>query len=88
LSRYSDITYILSLYWETGIGLIIKCNDKNEESKAWQMWLTLYPNMEESNFMAFTEYYEKIRVPMIPKRTKKEIMDDVKRIRAMMPQKG
>jgi hypothetical protein len=45
---------------QDGILLINKAVEKDEEDKAFRMWLSIYPNMDEENFIPFSEYYEKI----------------------------
>lgn len=39
-----------------GYELILKCYEQSAENSLWQMWLTIYPNMTEENFISFAEY--------------------------------
>lgn len=66
--------------FEDGFELILKAFEKREEEKAWQMWLTLYPNMTKEKFMSFSEYYQKLRQP-ISTRSTEEILAEVEEIR-------
>jgi hypothetical protein len=45
---------------QDGILLINKAVEKSEEDKAFKMWLSIYPNMTEENFVSFSEYLEKV----------------------------
>lgn len=41
--------------------------EKQEERKAWEMWLTKYPYWDEDTFIPFTEFYIKAKIPTLPK---------------------
>lgn len=65
LSRYSDIHYILNLDFQSAIRLIKKAYEKDLEKRLWEMWLTLYPNMDKKNFIDFEEFKNKIIKPNV-----------------------
>jgi len=44
------------LSFSFGYELILKCYEQSAENSLWQMWLTIYPNMTEENFISFAEY--------------------------------
>ena len=60
MSRYSDVTYVLNCPFALGISIIKKANDQALDSKVWEMWLSLYPNMTKDNFISFTDYKNKL----------------------------
>jgi hypothetical protein len=66
--------------FEQGFKLIKKAFDKREEEKAWQMWLTLYPNMNKDNFVPFSDFYKEMKKP-ISKRPTEDILNEVYEIR-------
>lgn len=68
------------------VGLINKALEKKEENRYWEMWLTLYPNMNKENFMPFSEFFIKQTKP-ISKRPKEDILEEVERIRASIREK-
>lgn len=43
-----------------GIDLIYKAYEQERDLKLWQMWLTLFPNMTEKDFISFSEYKNKV----------------------------
>jgi hypothetical protein len=69
LHRYNNIDYILELNYINGIELINKAREKESERSAWEMWLTLYPNMDKKNFIPFSKFYQKQTEPQIRKAT-------------------
>ena len=77
----------MSLDVDEFVRLINKSLEKREERKAWEMWLTLYPNMTKENFMPFSEFFRMQKEP-ISKRPKEDILEEVERIRASVREKG
>lgn len=77
LYRYSSIDHIFDMDAEDGSAMIIKALEKREEEKAWQIYLSKYPYMDESNFISFNEFY-KTEKPQESELTIEEILDDVK----------
>ncbi|MGL5642995.1 MAG: hypothetical protein ACRDDM_12035 [Paraclostridium sp.] len=78
------------MYWEDAIELINKAYAKDFENKAWEMWLTLYPNMDKKNFTSFEDYKKKIiRTPQINQANSSvdEILKDVSEIRSKKARK-
>ena len=80
LFRYSNMEYILNLDIIEGILLINKAFEKREERKAWDMWLTLYPNMDKETFMPFSEFHEMLTEKNISMKTKEEILSECEEI--------
>ncbi|MEY2669790.1 MAG: hypothetical protein RLZZ577_106 [Bacteroidota bacterium] len=49
----------MCLDWQDGINQINKAVEKITEQKEWEMWLTLYPDMDKNNFMSFEKFRQK-----------------------------
>ncbi|HSQ88100.1 hypothetical protein [Romboutsia sp.] len=49
--------------WENAIELINKAYEKDFENKAFSIWLTKYPYMDENNFISFEEYKKNFMQP-------------------------
>jgi hypothetical protein len=56
LSRYKQIEYILELGWVESIELTNRAIEEISKQKDWEMWLTLYPNMNKENFIPFDKF--------------------------------
>jgi hypothetical protein len=67
--------YINNLDWIDGIELINKAILKQRERQEWEMWLTLYPNMDKKNFISFEKFKSNQRSAK-PKKPKKVLTDD------------
>lgn len=77
LTRYPSIEHVFNMNVEDGAEMIVKAYEKQAEEKAWSMYLTLYPNMDEKNFVPFDRYYNPNRGKQETK-TKEEILLEVK----------
>lgn len=75
----------MNLDFEDGSNLIVEASEKVQENKAWQMWISLYPNMhtEGNKFIPFSEFYKQQTIPSIPakKRTQEELAKEAEQIR-------
>ncbi|WP_036939441.1 hypothetical protein [Pseudobacteroides cellulosolvens] len=72
----------MQLYWVDGIKIINKAEEKREEEKAWQMWLTKFPHMTSKTFIPFSSFFKKAREPQeLIKRSAEEILQEAKEIR-------
>lgn len=40
-----------------GVKLIYKCLYEIERQKAWDIWISIYPNMRKDNFMSFEKFF-------------------------------
>lgn len=68
--------------WENAIKLINKAYEKDFENKAFSMWLTLYPNMDEKTFVSFGDYKNKRITPTTSTLSSMDdILKDVSEIR-------
>ena len=56
--------------------------EKQQEERAWQMWLVKYPQMTKDTFIPFSEFYKKQLAPAkVSKRSAEEILEDASEIR-------
>ena len=62
--------------------MIVYLKQEKEETKAFQMWLMRYINMDKKTYVSFEKFYQR-RSKMIKKKrkSKKEILDKVYKIR-------
>lgn len=60
LTRYSNIEFILNTPFEIGFNHIKKAWDQERDKKIWQMWLTLYPNMSQDNFISYEDFKDSL----------------------------
>lgn len=44
-----------------------EANEKEVESLMWQMWLAIFPNMTEENFISFDDYKKRLTQKSKPK---------------------
>jgi hypothetical protein len=67
-------------------------HEEKQERRAWDMWVSLYPHMivpaamaskPAVEFKPYSEFYQAIKKPLAPRKTKEEILKDVDIIRAM-----
>ena len=52
--------YILNTNFAEGISIITKAKEKETDQIIWEMWLSLYPNMNKDNFISFNDFKNKI----------------------------
>ena len=73
------------MYWVDGIELINKAREKEQEQKVWDMWISLYPNMDKKSFMPFSEFYKKQITLIVPdkKIPKSDILEKAEEIRKL-----
>ena len=50
--------FILSMDVDEGREMIIKAYEKQNEDKAYQLYLMKYPDMTQENFIPFDEFYK------------------------------
>ena len=46
----------MALPYQIGVKQINKAIEEEKDSRLWEVWLTLYPNMTEDNFISFEEF--------------------------------
>ena len=82
---------MLSPVWEIirgkplklGLKMLEYQHENQEEQKAWEMWLTKYPDMDKTNFVPFAQFYKDIKAPIQPehKETAEELLKKAREIR-------
>lgn len=80
LTRYHDMTFIMSLNVETVIELIQKAFQKHEEERAFALYASIYPNFNKNNFKPFNEFYKAKNNDKISVRSAEDIMADAQEI--------
>jgi wyosine [tRNA(Phe)-imidazoG37] synthetase (radical SAM superfamily) len=73
---------IKNLPLKFGINLILHLNNKNNEQKAWEMWLVKYPHMSKDDFVTFAEFLESLKPKQISIKSREEILENARQIRA------
>jgi len=51
-----------------------------ERSKAWDIWLVQYANMDKTNFVNFEDFYESLKPKEISKKSAEEILEQARKI--------
>lgn len=74
-SDYS-FSYVLSLPIKNVVKLLTKSLERHQEEKAWQMYLTKYPQMDEENYIPFREFYKPQQKTEV--KSSEEILEEVK----------
>lgn len=46
----------MALPYQMGVKQINKAIEEEKDAHLWEVWLTLYPNMTEDNFISFEEF--------------------------------
>lgn len=68
--------------YKSAIKLINKAYEKDLEDKVYQMWLTLYPNMDKNNFISFEDFKAKVMIKNIQSLSSAEdVLKEVSEIR-------
>jgi hypothetical protein len=85
LTRYANIEFVLNLEYGEFKRLITKMHLKKEEEKAWQLWVSLYPDMHNESFIPFSEYLERTKRPLtkdeIREKPKEQLLDELNELR-------
>ena len=85
LGRYADTNFVLFLYWQDGIKLINKAIEKKQEKLDWELYCTVYPDMDKKTFVPFEKFRSKKQIPGKQKKelTKEEIIAQAEEIRKL-----
>lgn len=81
----------LAPYWHSiknlpikfGLKMINHAIEKENEGKAWQMWLTQYPNMDKKTFKPFSQFLKEVCKPVlqVSRKSSDEILQEAYKIR-------
>lgn len=87
LHRYSSIDYVNNLFWQDAINLINKALEKTAEQKDWDMWISIFPDMDKKTFVSFDEFRSKkksrVTNTAATKLTKNEILEKAEELRKL-----
>ena len=85
LERYANTEFVLFLYWKDGIKLINKAIEKKQETREWELYCTIYPEMDKKTFITFEKFRGKKQTQYKPKKelTKEEIIAQAEEIRKL-----
>lgn len=61
--------------WIDGINLINKAAEKRSEQKEWEMWISIYPNMDKNTFVPFEKFRSKAQPQKQNNLTSQEILE-------------
>lgn len=81
----------MSLPLDIGIDLVVRAFEKRSEEKAWERWLVELQGMDQSNFISFPAYYEKLKPKKKgdrDRRSEEEILQDAESILKMMKKRS
>lgn len=81
LNRYKDVDFVFNLAWNNGIELINKAIEKRNEQRDWEMWISVYPNMDKKTFISFEKFRKKGRELPQNNLTTAEIIEKAEEIR-------
>ncbi len=73
---------MMNLDIETGLNIIQKAIEKEQEEKLWQQWLQLYPHMNKDNFITFSEFLKRNRQMTIKSnKTTEELLEFAEKVK-------
>jgi hypothetical protein len=62
LKRYgSGFSYVLQLPVSEGLGLIQQAIKKASEEKAWELWVSLVPHMDQAHIVSFDQFLAEMK---------------------------
>lgn len=83
MSASYDINTIYNLPLKAIVKAILHAYEKQDEQKAWAMWIAIYPNMNKENFMPFSEFYEMAK-QSVDSRSTHELLAEFEQISELM----
>lgn len=72
---------MLNLQLIHGLKMYTYLFEKQQEQKAWELYISKYQHMDEKTFIPFSKFYESMKPKKISKKSAEEILSDVKKIR-------
>lgn len=69
--------------YDVAIKVIAKGREKEADERLWDQYVSLYPYMNQDNFMTFEDFKKECVKPIGPKTSKAEILDEVEDIIGM-----
>ena len=75
MQRYSSIDFLYTLDLNTAVELIAKAYEEKLKENVFTLYASIYPNMDEDNFISFNEFYSILTTNS--KRSADEILEEV-----------
>lgn len=66
--------------YRDALRVIAKGREKDFEQRLWNQYVSIYPYMNEENFISFEEFKDKTVKPVEPTRTKEDVLGEVEGI--------
>ena len=57
--------------------LLFDAIERENKQKAWDMWLSKYPQMTKDNFVQFSKFYEELTIPQTSHSVSGESIKDI-----------
>ena len=77
MSRYNDLDYVMGLSFEDGIRIINKAREKEAETKLWNLYTAVYPNMDKDNFISF-EDFKRESTEIVEAKTPQQVIEETR----------
>jgi len=87
-ARYHDMNFIMKQDPQTGIDLMVKAMEKQREQRTWQLWVSIYPNMGEDNFIKYEEFKDQVNKKPETPQSAAEIIAEAEKTKALDQQGG
>lgn len=68
---------ILAMELDEFLPLLETAEEKEQEERLWQMWVSVYPNMDRKSYIPFEKFRDEAMGKNIDRRTDAEILADV-----------
>ncbi|WP_106531913.1 hypothetical protein [Planomicrobium soli] len=78
----------MNLPFSIASGLYVKAMEKYQDEKLWEMWLSVYPQMDKDSFVSFEQFKLNARKQKHTKRSEEEIIKDSNNILKSMKKRG
>lgn len=66
--------------YQDALRIIAKGREKDFEKRLWDQYVSIYPYMNEENFISFEEFKDKTVKPVESTRTKEDVLGEVEGI--------
>ena len=82
LERYGSIKFVNKLLWRDGIKLINKALEKRNEQREWELYVSVYSNMDKETFVSFDKFrgIKSTNKPIKKGLTKEQILEKAEEI--------
>ena len=77
MQRYSSVDFLYTLDLNIAVELIAKAYEEKLKENVFTLYTSIYPNMDEDNFISFNEFYS---ILTTDKRSADEILEEVEEV--------